>query len=74
MLFISNIRHTNFFVFIYAIWLPNNQLWATMEGTALLIRFSTLDFDTESRINGHQEPRSKVGTLSLAEHLLGFEP
>ena len=34
------------------------------------VNYCVLHFQPE----GHQEPHSEVGSLSLAEHLVGFEP
>ena len=62
-----------FFCFLTAIWLPHSQLWTIIERTASLTQCYSLcflHFLTES----YGEPRSKVGSLSPAERLVGFEP
>ena len=58
--------------FLSAIWLPHDQLWATIEGAASLTRCSSLRFTYYYK--GHQEPRNKVGSQSPTEHLVGFKP
>ena len=60
-------------LFLTATWLSHGQLWAVLEGAASLTRCSSLSF-LEFWPEGHREPHNEVGSLSLAESLVGFEP
>ena len=53
------------------IWLPHGHLWAIIEGQPHPpnVNHCVLHFRPE----GRQEPRNKVGSLSLAERLVGIE-
>ena len=55
-----------------AIWLPNGQLWAIIEGTDSLTNVNHCVL--RLRPEGHREPCSEVESLSPAERLVGFEP
>ena len=59
--------------FLTDIWLPHGQLSAILEGTASLTRCWSLCF-VHIWPEGHGEPHNKVGSLSPAECLVGFEP
>ena len=56
-----------------AIWLPNGQLWATVKWAASPTRCSSLHLYLV-RSEGRWEPLSEVGSQTLTEHLMGFEP
>ena len=62
----------NVFFFLSAIWLPHSQLWDFIKGQfhSPNVNHCSLHFRPE----GHREPCNKVGSLSPAEHLVGFEP
>ena len=59
--------------FLIAIWLPHVQLWAIIEGGQPHppdVNYCILHIRPE----GDREPRNEVGSLSPAEHPVGFEP
>ena len=62
-----------FFCFLTAIWLPHSQLWTIIERTASLTQCYSLCF-LHFLPESYGEPRSKVGSLSPVERLVGFEP
>ena len=57
------------FYFLTAIRLPQGQLWAILKGTADVNHCDLIIWP-----EGLREPRKEVGSLSPAEHLVGFEP
>ena len=59
-------------LFLTAIWLPHGQHWAIIEGTASLTDVS--HYVLHFRPEAYQEPHNEVGFLSLAKHLVRFEP
>ena len=60
-------------IFVTAIWLSYGQLWAILKETASLTQVLITAF-VQVRPEGHREPRNKVGSLSPAECLAGFQP
>ena len=54
--------------FLTAIWLPQGQFWATVEGA------TSLTFTYLFQPEGRQEPCNEVGSQSPVKHLVGFEP
>ena len=50
-----------------------DQLWAIIEGTASLTDVNHCIF-INFRAENPREPHNEVGTISPAEHLVGFEP
>ena len=59
-------------IFLTAIWLTHNQLWATGKGGSLtnLILITVFDLLWPK---GHWEPCNQVGSQSMTEHLVGIE-
>ena len=58
--------------FVSVIWLPHRQAEPLLRRQPRSLNVNHCIF--HFRPEGHQEPYNKVGYLSLAEHLLGFEP
>ena len=67
-LIISSNKHE---IFFSAVWLSHGQLWVILKGTAtnLMLITTFVQFWPKD----HREPSNRVGSLSLAERLLGFE-
>ena len=60
-------------LFLTTIWLLLSRISATVEETASLTRCQSQRFILV-RPEDHREPRNEVGSQSLAEHQVGFEP
>ena len=58
--------------FLSPTWLPHGRLWATVEETALLTWCYSLRLILIWP-KGHRKRRNKVGSSSLAKHLVEFE-
>ena len=64
-----------FFIFLFfltAIWLPHGQLLSHSQGDSLTNPMLVTGFYL-CQPEGHWEPCNEVGSLSLAENLVGFE-
>ena len=53
--------------------MPNSQLQAIIEGTASLSQWQKLCF-ISFKLECHQDPGYKIGSLNLQKRLVWFEP
>ena len=47
-------------IFLATVWLPNDQIWANIEGTVRLSRCQSLACDTMFDSRGHSKPCNEV--------------